>query len=297
MFELCVCDTVVLKKMRMSLTHFPFLACLRSLTPGLQADEIAQDMHFARNIIDYEREEEDDDDDDDDEEEEESEVDHEYEDEVLFPDPKENEVSENEQPLIESSEQEHHHYRPSELYTVGRPPDSRYEPQVPDHKKPTFRYIPRPLAPLPPPSMAHHEHDPVPASNGMSPPHPHMAAQRPPPIPSSPPDRMNGKNIVQRKPPVNIAPAWARPPPPPQPSGRIDFDLSGPDSPPLETLASLADEQYRQYYSKRSFIVQERIKDYTGSKKKKKKSHRHGKKAKRAHAEGKSSSSKDVLVS
>ena len=276
--------------MRMSLTHFPFLACLRSLTPGLQDDEIAQDMHFARNIIDYEQEEEDVD------EEEESEIDHEYEDEVLFPDPKENEVSENEQPLIESSEQ-HHHYRPSELYTVGRPPDSRYEPQLPDHKKPTFRYIPRPLAPLPPPSMAHHEHDPVPASNGMSPPHPHMAAQRPPPIPSSPPDRMNGKNIVQRKPPVNIAPAWARPPPPPQPSGRIDFDLSGPDSPPLETLASLADEQYRQYYSKRSFIVQERIKDYTGSKKKKKKSHRHGKKAKRAHAEGKSSSSKDVLVS
>jgi hypothetical protein len=270
------------------------LACLRSLTPSLQEDEIDRDMHFARNVIDYEQEQE-----EDDEEEEESEIDHEYEDEVLFPDPKENEVSENDQPLIESSEQQHH-YRSSDMYVMARPTDARYEPQIPDYKKPTFRYIPRPLAPLPPPSLAHHEHDLVPASNGMSSPPPHMAAPQPPPIPLSPPDKMNGKNMVQRKPPVNIAPAWARPPPPPQPSGRIDFDLSGPDSPPLETLASLADEQYRQYYSKRSFIVQERIKDYTGSKKKKKKSHRHGKKAKRTHGdhtEGKRSSSKDVLVS
>jgi hypothetical protein len=281
----------------MSLTHFPFLACLRSLTPGLQEDEIEQDFEYARRAIDFEHEE----DDEEDEEESEIENEHEYQDEILFPDPKEIEESDHEV-MIQSNE---NHYRASTStsYSDDRssmPSESRYEPQMIDHKKPIFRYVPRPLAPVPPPNLAHHDHEPVPASRNMSPPR-MQAGQRPHNISNIPPhdiplDKINGKSVLQRKPPVNIAPAWARPPPPPQPSGRIDFDLSGPDSPPLETLASLADEQYRQYYSKRSFIVQERIKDYTGSKKKKKKSHRHSKKGKRSHND-KGSNSKDVLVS
>jgi hypothetical protein len=293
----------------MSLTHFPFLACLRSLTPGLQEDEIEQDLEYARHTIDFEHEDDEDGNDEEEGRESEIEIDHDreqqYEDQVLFPDTKENEESDHEA-MIESHEDP---YRPSE-YSEERASmanQSQYESQLPDHRKPTFRYIPRPLAPLPPPNMAHHEHEPVPSLRGTF--SPRMAAPRPLTLPNMPAshdaaaaamDKMNGKNVLARKAPVNIAPAWARPPPLPQPSGRIDFDLSGPDSPPLETLASLADEQYRQYYSKRSFIVQERIKDYTGSKKKKKKG-RHSKKAKRSDADrttrDKGSTSKDVLVS
>lgn len=305
--SLCLCDRGT--ENEMSLTHFPFLACLRSLTPGLQEDEIEQDLEYARHTIDFEHEDDEDGNDEEEGRESEIEIDHEreqqYEDQVLFPDTKENEESDHEA-MIESHEDP---YRPSE-YSEERASmanQSQYESQLPDHRKPTFRYIPRPLAPLPPPNMAHHEHEPVPLLRGTF--SPRMAAQRPLTLTNMPAshdaataamDKMNGKNVLARKAPVNIAPAWARPPPLPQPSGRIDFDLSGPDSPPLETLASLADEQYRQYYSKRSFIVQERIKDYTGSKKKKKKG-RHSKKAKRSDADrttrDKGSTSKDVLVS
>ncbi|KAG2174163.1 hypothetical protein INT43_004183 [Umbelopsis isabellina] len=194
--------------------------------------------------------------------------------------------------------------------------DSRYDAQRPDHRDGSVGYnVSRPLAPQPPPKPPHYDQQQEVKPTIQSPP---PGA----PITSGPNSAMSsaqqqaaiqellelyGKTVMAaRKPPVNIAPAWARPPPPPEPSGRIDFDLSGPDSPPLETLASLADEQYRQYYSKRSFIVQERIKDYATSKKKKKsknknKEKKRGRKPKHQRSNATTSErkdpGKDVLVS
>ncbi|KAJ2960134.1 hypothetical protein NQZ79_g4526 [Umbelopsis isabellina] len=283
---------------------------------SLQEDEIEQDLAFARNRVDFDQE--DDDVEDEEEEEEEDgedeqeevahEVEHEFDDQLLFPEPGDAEESDHEH-MIDRPEARSYTHAP-----LTR--DSRYDAHGSHQRDASVGYnMPRPLAPQPPPKPPHYEqqqevkptiHSPPPGAPVTSGPTSAMSsAQQQAAIQEL--LELYGKTVLAaRKPPVNIAPAWARPPPPPEPSGRIDFDLSGPDSPPLETLASLADEQYRQYYSKRSFIVQERIKDYATSKKKKKsknksKEKKRGRKPKHQRSNTTTSErkepGKDVLVS
>jgi hypothetical protein len=306
---LCLCDSGTRqKKADCVLDRFPFLGCVRSLTPGLQEDEIEQDLAYARNRVDFDQEDEEEEEDD---AEEEIENEQEFDDQLLFPEPADAEESEHEH-MIDRQD-------PQSYSQVPQSRDSRYDLQDSDPRNASLRYnIPRPLAPQPPPKAPHYEQQQQDVKPTIGSPPPGA------PVTSGPTSAMSsaqqqaaihellelyGKTVLAaRKPPVNIAPAWARPPPPPEPSGRIDFDLSGPDSPPLETLASLADEQYRQYYSKRSFIVQERIKDYATSKKKKKSKSKSKDKDKKRGRKPKNQSSntttteskepgKDVLVS
>ncbi|CAM0142152.1 unnamed protein product [Umbelopsis sp. WA50703] len=299
-------------EIRRKLAQGAITACyeadLKQANDQFYEDEIEQDLAYARNRVDFDQEDEEEEEDD---AEEEIENEQEFDDQLLFPEPADAEESEHEH-MIDRQD-------PQSYSQIPQSRDSRYDLQDSDPRNASLRYnIPRPLAPQPPPKAPHYEQQQQDVKPTIGSPPPGA------PVTSGPTSAMSsaqqqaaihellelyGKTVLAaRKPPVNIAPAWARPPPPPEPSGRIDFDLSGPDSPPLETLASLADEQYRQYYSKRSFIVQERIKDYATSKKKKKSKSKSKDKDKKRGRKPKNQSSntttteskepgKDVLVS